>query len=152
MSKLDGSSGDHSDAPLAKHTRPDGVDDVTVAAVGKITEALETTERARGALFSFHQLTGAADLELEEAVTMLREGGHDDLADRIERELIGRNVLPGRWSFQVIEQYDETYYRPFQTVEQAARDSLTQGRRHIYEAEMKEDRRTQGRPGHEARP
>ena len=152
MTDRDGSPENHPDVSLDQHTRPDGVDDLTVAAVGKVTEALETTERARGALFSFHQLTGSADLQLEEAVELLRHGGHDDLADRIQTELTGRNVLPGRWTFQVIEQYEETYYRPFQAVERAVRDQLVQGRRHIYEAEMKEDRRTHGRPGHEARP
>ena len=152
VSDLDTAAGQHPDEPLPKHTRPEGVDDVTVAAVGKITEALETTERARGSLFTFHQLTGSADLELGEAVELLRQGGHDRLADRVESELLGRNVLPGRWTFQVVEQYDETYYRPFQALEQAARDQLVQGRRHIYEAEMKEDRRTHGRPGHEAQP
>ena len=37
-------------------------------------------------------------------------------------------------------------------LEQLARDQLVGGRRHLYEAEMKEDRRTRGEPGHEARP
>ena len=35
----------------------DDVDDRTVEAVGKLTEALETVERARGHLYSFHQLS-----------------------------------------------------------------------------------------------
>jgi hypothetical protein len=34
------------------------------------------------------------------------------VAERLARELLGRNVLPGRWSFQVIEEY-EAYYTPF---------------------------------------
>ena len=36
------------DQPLPEHQRPDGVDDVTIEAVGLLTEALETVERARG--------------------------------------------------------------------------------------------------------
>jgi hypothetical protein len=123
-----------------------------VAAVGKLTEALETVERARGHLFTFHQLTGSADLELEEAVHGLRDAGHRELADRIEAELIGRNVLPGRWTFQIIEEYDDGYYRVFHELERLTREQLVDGRRHLYEAEMKEDRRTHGRPGHAARP
>jgi hypothetical protein len=123
-----------------------------VAAVGKLTEALETVERARGHLFTFHQLTGSADLELEEAVGGLRDAGHRELADRIEAELIGRNVLPGRWTFQIIEEYDDGYYRVFHDLERLTREQLVDGRRHLYEAEMKEDRRTHGRPGHAARP
>ena len=139
------------DLPLSEHTRPGGTDDHTVAAVGKVTEALETVERARGRLYDFHQLTGSADLALGDAVDQLREAGHGDLADRIETELVGRNVIEGRWTFQLVEEYDDGYYAAFRACESAARE-LIQGRRHVYEAEMKEDRRTHGRPGHEAHP
>ena len=140
------------DAPLPEHTRPATTDDATVAAVGKLSEALETVERARGRLYDFHQLTGSADLALGEAVDELRDAGHADLADRIETELVGRNVISGRWTFQVVEEYDDTYYSTFRSLEQEARDELVQGRRHLFEAEMKEDRRTPGRRHHEAAP
>ena len=138
--------------PAVEHTRPRGIDSATVEAVGKITEALETVERARGHLYSFHQLTGSADLTLGEGVEQLRQAGHAELADRIQTELIGMNVLPGRWTFQIVEEYDDGYYATFTALEKLARDELIQGRRHVFEAEMKEDRRTHGRPGHEARP
>ena len=140
------------DEPLPEHTPPTGVDSVTVEAVGLVTEALEVTERARGHLYSFHQLTGSADLKLGDAVEKLREAGHGDLADDIEREIIGRNILPGRWTFQVVEEYDDTYWSPFREMERAVRERLVQGRRHLFEAQMKEDRRTHGHPDHTARP
>ncbi len=138
--------------PDSRHQRPTGVDDTTVAAVGKLSEALETVERARGHLYSFHQLTGAADLELGEAVDLLREAGHHELADALDIDLVGRNVLPGRWTFQIIEEYDDGYHATFTALEQRARDELLDGRRHVFESEMKEDRRTPERRGHEARP
>lgn len=50
---------------------PDDVDPATVAAVGELTEALETTEVARGHLFAFHQLTGSADFKLESEIEKL---------------------------------------------------------------------------------
>ena len=140
------------DAPLPEHLPPADVDDATVEAVGLVTEALETTERARGHLYSFHQLTGSADLKLGEAVDKLRAAGHDAVADRVEREIIGRNVLPGRWTFQIMEEYDDTYWSPFRAMEQEVRDALTGGRRHLFEAGMKEERRTHGHPHHTARP
>lgn len=132
--------------------RPAGTDDAAVEAAGKVSEALETIERARGHLYSFHQLTGHADLQLDAAVELLRKNGHADLADTISRELIGRNVLPGRWSFQIIEDYDEGYYRSFQETERLVRTRLTAGNRHVLEAEMKERRRTSGHPDHTATP
>ena len=128
------------------------MDDRTVEAVGKLSEALETTERARGHLYSFHQTTGAADLQLGEACDLLRAAGHGETADRIERELVGRNVIEGRWTYQVVEEYDDTYWSLFRALEQQARDELTDGRRHLHEARMKEERRTHGHPDHTASP
>ena len=130
-------------------TDPDQYDQATVDAVGKITEALETTERARGHLYSFHQLTGTADLQLGEAVEQLRDAGHGDLADEIEHDLVGRNVIPDRWTFQIMEEYDDTYWSAFRATEHRVREALTGGTRHLHEARMKEDRRTQGRHHHE---
>lgn len=143
---------DPTDRPDDQHTRPDGVSDTTVDALGKISEALEAIEAARGHLYSFHRLSGTADLTLGEGVDQLREAGHHDLAERLQRELVGRNILEGRWTFQVVEEYDDGYYATFKELERVARDELVGGRRHLYEAEMKEDRRTHGHPDHTARP
>ena len=44
-----------------RHRRPPGADDATVEAVGKVSEALEWVERARGRLYDFHQMMGHAD-------------------------------------------------------------------------------------------
>lgn len=140
------------DRPLPEHTVPEGVDDATVEAVGLVSEALEYIERARGHLYSFHQLMGGGDLKLGEAVARLREAGHGEVADDVEREIVGRNVLEGRWTFQVVEEFDETYWTPFRDMERSVRDRLVQGRRHLFEANMKEERRTHGHPDHTARP
>jgi hypothetical protein len=140
------------DAPTPDHRVPDEVDETTVEAVGKITEALETVERARGHLYSFHQLTGTADFQLGDACDLLRKAGHDELADRIERDLVGRNVIPGHWTFQIMEAYDDTYWSTFRAFEEEARTSLTRGRRHLHEATLKEQRRSHGHPAHTARP
>jgi hypothetical protein len=59
--------------------------DAAVQAAGKVSGPLETTERARGHLYSFHQLTGRADLQLDAAVALLHEFGQADLAERITR-------------------------------------------------------------------
>lgn len=140
------------DQPAPAHQRPEGVTDATVSALGKLSEALEVVEHARGHLYGFHRLCGTADLTLGEAVDQLRSAGHDDLADRIEHELVGRNIIEGRWSFQLVEEYDDTYYATFKALEALARDELVEGRRHLFEAEMKEDRRTVGERHHEAVP
>jgi hypothetical protein len=138
------------ESPLPDHQVPDGVSTETVDAVAKLTKALETTERARGHLYAFHQLIGESDRRVEEAVQMLREAGHADWADRLERELWGRNVLDGRWTFQIVEEFDDGYWTSFRELDSALRHGLVAGRRHLREAGMKEDQRTHGEPGHEA--
>jgi hypothetical protein len=135
-----------------KPIRPDGMDDATVEAVGAVSEALEWVERARGELYSFHQLMGRADLLLGDACAKLRDAGHTDVADRLEAELVGRNVLYGRWTFQIVEDFDDNYWSVFREQERRVRDELQQGVKHVFEAEMKERRRTHGKQGHESRP
>ena len=139
-------------SPLPEHQRPEGVDDLTVSGLGKVSEALEAIEIARGHLYTFHRLSGTADFTLGEGVDELRRAGHTEIADRLEQELVGRNVLEGRWTFQVVEEYDDTYYSVFRDLERRAREELVGGRRHLHEAELKESRRTQGEPHHEAVP
>ena len=72
----------HDDANPVRE-RPEGVDDQTVEALGKVSEALEAIEIARGHLYTFHRLMGTADFTLGEGVDLLREAGHDDVADRL---------------------------------------------------------------------
>ena len=139
-------------APDDEHVRPPGVTDQTVAALGKVSEAIEWLERARGRLYDFHQMVGHLDFQMGDAVNMLRAAGHPDAAERVDRQVVGRNVLDGRWAFQIIEEFDDLYYEPIRAVERALRDELVGGRRHLFEAELKEQRRTEGLPGHEHRP
>jgi hypothetical protein len=140
------------ETPDPDHVRPAGVSDATVEALGKLSEALEVVENARGLLYGFHRLTGEADLALGEAVELLRASGATELADTIDADLVGRNVIEGRWTFQIIEDYDDSYYATFKALEKRARDELVEGRRHLFESEMKEDRRTHDRRHHESRP
>jgi hypothetical protein len=135
-----------------QHVRPPGVSDETVVALGKLSEAIEWLERARGRLFDFHQMVGHLDFQMGDAGELLRQAGHDAAAERVEREAVGRNVLDGRWTFQIIEEFDDLYYEPIRAMEKALRHELVQGRRHLHEAELKEQRRTNGRPCHEHRP
>ena len=132
-------------------TRPD-LDDTTVEGLGKLSEALETVEQARGLLYGFHQLTGKADLLLQDAVDLLRSAGHDALADDLDRDLVGRNVIADRWTFQIVEDFDDNYWSVFRAFDERARTELSDGDRHVLEARMKQRERTAGHPAHEAGP
>jgi hypothetical protein len=124
-----------SDKPPAR-SRPDGMTDAEVEALGTLSEALEVVEFIRGLLYEFHRRSGTADKTLQQASGQLRAAGHPDLAAELDEVLVGRDVLPGMWTFQVVEAYDEQYWSVFRAMEQRIRDRLGADR-HLYEAEMK---------------
>ena len=99
-----------SDEPAPEHRRPDGVTDDTVEALGKLSAALDHIEDARGHLYAFHRLMGSAESTMEEATAMVRDAGHADIADALDRDVLGRNPLPGMWSFQMVEAFDDGFY------------------------------------------
>src|SRR6187551_2623678 len=109
----------------SEHPTPGGVSEETIEGVGKLSEAFEYIERAKGHLYSFHQLMGRADFLVGDAAELLREAG--------------------------VEEFDDTYYEFFRGIERESRD-LTGGVRHLYEARMKEQRRSQGHPEHSQDP
>jgi hypothetical protein len=122
------------DGPL--RARPAGMSDATVAALGKLSEALETVEYARGQLYEFHRRSGTADRLLQEACAELAAAGYPELAERLNRDLVGRDVLPGMWTFQIVEGYDQQYWSVFRECEERIRTALG-APKHLYEAEMK---------------
>jgi hypothetical protein len=121
-------------------------------ACGRATEAFEYIIRVRGHLYSAHQLTGRADFLFEEAADLFERAGRHEDAERLRREVVGRNLLDGRWTFQIVEEFDDGYYAEVESCVRDLQVRHANGRRHDHEAQLKEERRTKGRPGHEARP
>jgi hypothetical protein len=126
------------------HPRPTDTDDATVDAVGKISAAFEVVENARGMLYAFHRMSGEADLALQEGLTALREAGHAELAAEIDDVLVGRDVVRDMWTFQIVEAYDEQYWRVFRAVDELVREQLSAGTPHVFEAEMKQREQSGG--------
>jgi len=144
--------GDRTPSVDEAHRRPEGATDAEVEAAGTVGEAMEYIERARGHLYDLHQLIGRADILFQEAADQLAQAGRPELAERIREEMVGVNVLHGRWTFQIVEEFDDGFWSTARTLDRAVRDALTGGRRPVHEAEMKEANRTGGRRGHEATP
>ena len=123
---------------------------------------MEYIERARGHLYDLHQLIGRADILFQEAADQLDDAGIKKFVKGFFRAEDGtvmgynsptkNNVLDGRWTFQIVEEFDDGFWSTARALDSAVRDELTGGRRHVHEAEMKEANRTGGRRGHEATP
>jgi hypothetical protein len=133
------------DRPPARQ-RPPQVSDATIAALGKLSEALEVVEQARGLLYGFHRLSGTADRTLQEAVAMLRDAGHGRLADDISDTLVGRDTIGDQWTFQLVEAYDAGYWQVFRDAEQHARAACEVADQHVHEAGMKHREQSGGPP------
>ena len=126
---------------MVEETISGAVGHETADAVGKATEALEYVERARGHLYAFHQLIGRADLLFQESALMLDTAGHRRHARSLWLNLVGRDVLEGRWTFQVVEGFDDDYYEAARTEVHTVVDDLADGHRHLHEEELRRRRR-----------
>jgi hypothetical protein len=60
----------------------------------------------------------------------------------LREDVVGRNVIEGRWTFQIVDEFRELYDLPFRHVEENIRADLMAGRKHVYEAEMKAKERS----------
>ena len=94
-------------------------------------------EEARGHLYAFHRRSGKADLELQQAVDHLRKAGHRELADEIDEVLVGRDVVPGLWTYQIVESYDRSYYDVWKAAVEKAERVAGGGTPHLAESDMK---------------
>jgi hypothetical protein len=117
------------------------IDSQTIDAVGKATEALEYVERARGHLYAFHQLIGRADFLFEESSLRLAESGHRGEADSLWQNVVGRDVLEGRWTFEIVERFDDDYYEAARSEVLRIEQRLVAGRRHAHEEVLRQKRR-----------
>jgi hypothetical protein len=134
------------------HQRPPGVSDEVVAALGTLSEAYEYVVRARGHLYEMHQLMGHADFLFGDAADDLEQAGCAREAAEVRQDVVGRNIVDGRWTFQLVEEFDRIYYRFVEDLVRRYEAVHVGGRRHVFEAELKEKRRSAGRLHHEARP
>ena len=83
---------------------------------------------------------------------LFEEAGATELAGDLDRDLVGRNVIADRWTFQIVEDFDAGYWGAFRAYDERAREELAGGDRHVFEARMKQRERTPGHPRHEAGP
>ncbi len=74
------------------------------------------------------------------------------LGEAARTHVVGRNIIEGRWSFQVVEEYDASYYDVVRSFAAHTEDALVDGARHVFESEMKDDRRTDGLAAQRRRP
>ena len=67
----------------------------------------------------------------------LRDAGLGEIAAVVDDVLVGRDVIGDKWTFELVESYDDQYLEVFRDVERVARQSAGVEARHVFESEMK---------------
>lgn len=134
------------------------VDDLSATereAVHEVELSIEHLHRAHGQLVAFHHNTGRAIDHLAVAEDLLRDCGHPDLADRLREEFLPRGVLDsgnsaaaaGRWSYDILEDFQDEFLSEFVAFGEDVRDSVAGGIRHPVERKRKRDWQQRSRRG-----
>ncbi len=76
----------------------------------------------------------------------LAQAGHRDEAASLWRTVVGRDVLGGRWTFEIVERFDDDYYDSARTEVTRLEQRLVGSRRHAHEQAMRTRRRGEHPP------
>lgn len=105
-----------------------------VTALHEIELGMEWFHRAHGHLVAFHHNTGHAMDHLARAEGHLRECGREALADDLRDRYLPQGVIDGgRWSYDVLECFQEGLLADLVGLEERARREVADGRRHVSE-------------------
>jgi hypothetical protein len=117
-------------------------------ALHSIELGVEWLHRAHGNLVEFHHKTGHAMDHLAEAEEQLRACGHTDLADALRNEYLPCGVIDGgRWSYDVLESYQDGFLSALTAFEERARGEVADGQRHVTERRQEREWKRRARDG-----
>jgi hypothetical protein len=104
------------------------------SALHQVELGIEWLHRAHGALVEFHHNTGHAMDHFAQAEELFRESGNETIADALRDEHLPSGVVDGdRWSYDLLEDFDEGFLCEMVDFEESARQSVSGGRRHVAE-------------------
>ncbi|RCU47354.1 hypothetical protein DU504_08615 [Haloplanus salinus] len=139
---------------MGERIESDDLTDREREALHEVELGVENLHRAHGYLVSFHHSTGRAMDHLAVAEGLLREAGHEELADRLRDDHLPRGVLPpcdgeetraGRWSYDVLEKFQETFLEDVVAFGDRVHDEMADGRRHVAERRQEAAWKERGR-------
>ena len=106
---------------------------------------VEHVDRAHGHLLGFHHHVGRGMDRFDEAEALLRAEGHTAFADRLRDELLPAGVVGDRWSYELVEAFDDGMRTDVGEFDSALRTALVDGRRHVDERRQQEEWRARAR-------
>jgi hypothetical protein len=117
-------------------------------ALHSVELGVEWLHRAHGDLVEFHHKTGHAMDHLADAEEQLRACGRTDLADALRDEYLPRGVIDDdRWSYDVLESYQDGFLSALTDFEERAREEVADGQRHVAERRQEHEWKRRARDG-----
>jgi hypothetical protein len=104
-----------------------------LAALHDLQLGIEHLHRGYGHLLAFHHAVGRGMNRFEDAREELRESGHDARADALRDDLLPAGVFDERWSYELVETFEDGFLPAAVEFESAVREELASGRRHVTE-------------------
>lgn len=127
---------------IDERSRPENLTDIEREALHEVELGVERLHRAHGHLVAFHHNTGRAMDHLASAEPLLYECSFPDLADELRDEHLPRGVVAdcdpdgttaGRWSYDVLEDFQETFLDGLVGFGERVTDRVAGGLRHAHE-------------------
>jgi hypothetical protein len=119
-------------------------DDATVAAVHEVEQAVEWMEKAWGHLLACHHDVGHSQITMLGAADKLDSAGHAEWARRLRETVAVEDALPGRWTYQMVDEFRERLLASARRFEEEIRHELVGGLRHRFEARQKAEQQPGG--------
>lgn len=134
-------------------TRTDGeapeLDEAEREALHSVELGMELLRRAHGDLVGVHHKTGHAMDHFERAEGQLRACGYDELADALRCEYLPRGAIDDRWTYDLLERFEEGFLSDLTGFEERAREEVADGRRHVAERHQEREWRERAREARE---
>lgn len=133
--------------PNSEHRSRDDPEltNVEAAALHDLRLGLEHIHRGYGHLLAFHHQIGHAMDRFADARDRLRKANHDDFADRLRVDLLPAGVFGDRWTYELVEAFEDGFLAETVDFEQAVRDELADGADHVTEREQQRRWREQAK-------
>ena len=126
-------------------TDPPDVDETEREALHELQLGIEHVQRGYGHLLAFHHQVGRGMDRFATAESLLREGGHDELADVIRDDILPAGVIDDQWSYELVEDFEQGFLLETTRFEQLVRAELADGVSHVTEREQQREWRERAR-------
>ncbi|MFC7228945.1 hypothetical protein N0B31_16190 [Salinirubellus salinus] len=129
---------------MAQTERPD-IDEAEREALHELQLGIEHVHRAYGHLLAFHHQIGRGMDRFAAAEPLLRETGHEELADSIRDDVLPAGVIDDRWSYELVEAFERGFLSGTVAFERSVREEVAGGVAHVAEREQQREWRERAR-------